>query len=90
VALAQLGKQRRRPLGADLLGQLKPSRIAVSMSAGEPTSSASAKAASLAIWANRRGRIASAAGSILASSAESRVGAAMPSSGSGGRCRPPS
>ena len=36
-------------------GQLKPSRIAVSMSAAVPTSSSRAKAVSLAIWATRRG-----------------------------------
>ena len=39
----------------------------------------------MAIWAKRRGRTCSAAGSILASCSGSRVGASMPRSGSGSR-----
>ena len=75
----------RRLGGADQLGELEraerpvePSRIAVSMSSGEAISSSIAKAASLAIWAKRRPRICSAAGSICR---------ALGVQGRGERCR---
>ena len=58
--LQQRGRRRspdRSASSSGPRGQLKPSRIAVSMSAGEPTFSSSAKAASSATWAKRRRRI---------------------------------
>ena len=56
----------------------RTSRIAVFMSPGEPTCSSSAKAASLAIWAKRRGSTSGAVGSNAASCCGSSVSSPGP------------